>query len=52
MILFWSAPEALRKANLSFLTGVIDEAKIYDYALSDKELNSLYKTGIAKPEIE
>lgn len=30
--------------------GSIDEVKIYDYALSDTELNSLYKTGIAKPK--
>ncbi len=32
-----------------FFNGIIDEVKIYDYALSDTELNSLYKTGIARP---
>ncbi|MCD4811077.1 hypothetical protein K8R14_00515 [bacterium] len=32
--------------------GVVDEVKIYDYALSDTELNSLYKTGTAKLESE
>ena len=32
--------------------GTIDEVKIYDYALSDKELNSLYKTDIARPVLE
>ena len=30
--------------------GFIDEVKIYDYALSDTELNSLYTTGVARPD--
>lgn len=33
-----------------FFNGIIDEVKIYDYSLSDEELNSLYKTGAAKPK--
>ena len=33
-----------------YFNGIIDEVKIYDYALFDKELNSLYKTGTAKPK--
>jgi hypothetical protein len=36
--------------NSHHFKGVIDEVKIYDYALSDKELNSLYKTGITQPK--
>jgi len=35
--------------NSHHFKGTIDEVKIYDYALSDTELNSLYKFGIAKP---
>ena len=40
------------KLQREFFMGVIDEVKIYDYALSDKELNSLYETGVAKPKTE
>ncbi|MCD4760885.1 LamG domain-containing protein [bacterium] len=32
-----------------YFNGAIDEVKIYDYALSDEELNSLYKNGTAQP---
>lgn len=40
------------KLQREYFMGAIDEVKIYDYALSDKELNSLYETGIAKPKTE
>lgn len=35
-----------------YFMGAIDEVRIYDYALSEKELNSLYTTGIARPEAD
>lgn len=40
------------KLQREYFMGAIDEVRIYDYALSNKELNSLYKTGVARPETE
>ena len=40
------------KLQREFFMGAIDEVKIYDRALSNTELNSLYTTGVAKPRTE
>lgn len=37
------------KQQGEYFKGVIDEVRIYDQALSDKELNSLWKTGTILP---
>lgn len=40
------------KLQREYFMGAIDEVKIYNYALSDKELNSLYKTGTTQLVLE